>query len=58
MSFSYNVAYALFGAMTPPLVAWLAQRLGPLAPAHYVALTCVIGVGVALSMLARRPAQA
>lgn len=57
VSFSYNVAYALFGALTPPLVAWLAQRLGPLAPAHYVALTCVIGVGVALSMLGRGGAR-
>ncbi|SKC77741.1 MFS transporter [Pseudoxanthomonas indica] len=56
VSFSYNVAYALFGAMTPPLVAWLAQRLGPLAPAHYVAFTCVMGVLLSSWMLTRRSA--
>jgi len=58
VSFSYNVAYALFGAMTPPLVAWLAQRLGPLAPAHYVAFTSVIGVFLSVWMLSRRTAPA
>lgn len=55
VSFSYNVAYALFGALTPPLVAWLSQHLGGRAPAHYVALACAVGIGVGLWSL-RRPA--
>ncbi|WP_226469738.1 MFS transporter [Luteimonas panaciterrae] len=54
LSFSYNVAYAIFGGITPPLVGWLSQVLGGVAPAHYVALTCVIGAIVALVLL-RRP---
>ena len=49
LSFSYNVAYALFGGLTPPLIGVLVQRFGPLAPAHYVALTALVGIAVALS---------
>lgn len=44
LSFSYNVAYALFGGLTPPLIGYLSQRFGVMAPAWYVALTCVIGL--------------
>lgn len=51
LSFSYNVAYAIFGAITPPLIAYLAARLGPMAPAHYVAITAVVGVLCALYLL-------
>ncbi|WP_346949258.1 MFS transporter [Dyella sp.] len=51
LSFSYNIAYAVFGAITPPLIAYLAAKLGAMAPAHYVALTAVIGVGCALYLL-------
>jgi MFS family permease len=43
LSFSYNVAYAVFGGFTPPLVALLV-RASPLGPAHYVAALCVLGV--------------
>ncbi|MBB3228370.1 MFS family permease [Luteibacter sp. Sphag1AF] len=43
ISFSYNVAYAVFGAATPPLVSFMASRLGPMAPAHYVACAAVFG---------------
>ena len=47
LSFSYNLAYAIFGGFTPPLVALLTSgnRLGA---AHYVAVMCVIGVGMGL----------
>jgi len=57
LSFSYNVAYALFGGLTPPLIGLLVQRIGVLAPVHYVALTACVGIGVALSVMAaqRRP---
>lgn len=54
LSFSYNIAYAFFGGITPPLVGWLSQALGGLAPAHYVLLGCVIGALVAVFLL-RRP---
>jgi MFS family permease len=47
LSFSYNIAYALFGGLTPPMIGLLVQRFGVLAPAHYVALTAVIGIAVA-----------
>ena len=61
LSFSYNVAYALFGGLTPPLISLLVQHLGVLAPAHYVAFTACIGIGVALFVIAtprRRAARA
>jgi MFS family permease len=48
LSFAYNVAYAVFGGLTPLAVSlWL--HAAPLAPAHYVALLCAVGVGVAAS---------
>ncbi|WEN13890.1 MFS transporter [Rhodanobacter sp. AS-Z3] len=51
LSFSYNVAYALFGGLTPPLIGLLVQHMGVLAPAHYVALTACIGIGVAVFVM-------
>lgn len=40
-SFSYNVAYSIFGGFTPILIAlWLKADI--LAPAHYLALVCAI----------------
>jgi MFS family permease len=54
LSASYNLAYALFGGLTPPLIGLLMQRFGVLAPAHYVAATAVLGMAVALVLL-RRP---
>ena len=47
LSFSYNVAYALFGGLTPVLVSWLLQ-FDKLAPAHYVVALSVVGVGMGL----------
>lgn len=43
VSFSYNVAYAIFGGLTPVAVQLLlkADKTGP---AHYVAVTTVIGM--------------
>jgi len=52
LSFSYNIAYALFGGLTPPMIGLLVQRFGVLAPAHYVAFTAVIGIGVAFWSMA------
>lgn len=53
LSFSYNIAYAVFGGLTPPLVGWLSQAIGGLAPAHYVAMACLVGAGVAARLLCR-----
>jgi MFS family permease len=50
LSFSYNVAYALFGGLTP-LVVTLMMKSHPLAPAHYVAALCGVGLLVALYLL-------
>src|SRR6218665_885717 len=50
LSFSYNVAYAVFGGMTP-LVVTLMSELTPLAPAHYVAALGGVGLGVAFFLL-------
>lgn len=47
LSFSYNVAYALFGGLTPPLIGLLIKRFGTLAPAHYVAFAALVGVAAA-----------
>jgi hypothetical protein len=43
LSFSYNVAYAIFGGLTPMFVTLLMKNQ-PLAPAHYVAALCVVGI--------------
>jgi len=46
LSFSYNVAYAIFGGLTP-LVVTLMVKSTPMAPAYYVAGLCAVGLGVA-----------
>jgi len=43
VSFSYNVAYAIFGGLTPPFVAWLVH-VSYLGPANYVAVAGVAGL--------------
>jgi len=48
ISFAYNVAYAIFGGLTP-LVVSLMMKSQPLAPAHYVAALCVVGILVGLT---------
>jgi MFS family permease len=47
ISFAYNVAYAIFGGLTPLFVTLLMKNQ-PLAPAHYVAALCVLGVVTSL----------
>src|SRR5262249_11418817 len=41
ISFAYNVAYAVFGGLTPLIVAAL-MKASPLAPAHYVGAMCIV----------------
>lgn len=43
VSFSYNLSYAVFGGVTPLLVAWL-SHLNQLGPAHYVAAVTILGL--------------
>jgi MFS family permease len=45
LSFSYNVAYAVFGGLTPVMVSLLLP-IDKLAPVHYVMALCVIGAGI------------
>ena len=45
LSFAYNVAYAVFGGLTPVVVSLLLP-LDAMAPAHYVVALSVIGVGL------------
>lgn len=42
-SFSYNVAYAVVGGVTPVVVSWLVH-LDRFAPAHYMAAVTVLGI--------------
>ncbi|WP_028454949.1 MFS transporter [Chitinilyticum litopenaei] len=54
LSFSYNVAYAITGGLTPVLVTgWLKDN--PLAPAHYVMALSVLGVLLGIWLLKLRP---
>jgi len=48
VSFSYNIAYAVFGGVTPLLVSWLGH-LDRFSPAHYVAAVAVLGFGAILA---------
>ncbi|MBX3702131.1 MAG: MFS transporter [Dokdonella sp.] len=43
VSFAYNVAYAVFGGLTPQLVSLMVLR-SPLAPAWYVVALCLLGL--------------
>ncbi|GGP20393.1 MFS transporter [Silvimonas iriomotensis] len=53
VSFAYNVAYAIFGGLTPVAIsAWLVYDKQ--APAHYVAALCVLGVVLALAPQPKR----
>jgi MFS family permease len=54
LSFSYNVAYAIFGGLTPVAVRYLMES-DPLAALHYVAALCLLGVLTGLYIW-RRPA--
>jgi MFS family permease len=47
LSFSYNVAYAVFGGVTPVVVSMLLPLDG-LAPAHYVVALSAIGMMIGL----------
>ena len=52
LSFAYNVAYAVFGGLTPVLGSWLVQ-FDKLAPAHYVVVLSLVGVGMGIYLRRR-----
>lgn len=56
LSFSYNLAYAVFGGLTPVLVSMLLP-LDPMAPAHYVVTLSVVGVMIGVYLLRRAGAE-
>lgn len=57
LSFAYNMAYAVFGGLTPMLVSvW--QQVDVMAPAHYVAAMGVLGVAMGFWPLACKGWQA
>ncbi|MGY2373636.1 MFS transporter [Pseudomonas sp. SDO524_S393] len=45
LSFSYNLAYAVLGGLSPVFVSLLLKE-SPMGPAYYVALVCVVGMAV------------
>jgi len=57
ISFAYNVAYAIFGGLTPLVVGALMKSVA-LAPAHYVAALCVVGCTVSFAISRQQPAGA
>jgi MFS family permease/uncharacterized membrane protein len=52
LSFSYNLAYAIFGGLTP-MVVTLMLKTSPMGPAWYVAILCGMGIAIGLYLLAR-----
>lgn len=57
LSFAYNMAYAVFGGLTPMLVSiW--QQVDVMAPAHYVAAMGVLGAAIGFWPLACQGWQA
>jgi MFS family permease len=52
LSFAYNLAYAIFGGLTPVMVSLL-LKWSPLAPAWYVGALCVLFVLCGLWLLRR-----
>ena len=53
LSFSYNLAYAIFGGLTPMVVTAL-LKFSPMAPAYYVACLCAVGLLVGTYLLANK----
>ena len=52
LSFSYNVAYAVFGGLTPVVVSLLLP-IDPFAPAHYVEVLSAIGMMIGVYLWRR-----
>jgi len=55
ISFSYNIAYAVCGGLTPPLIAWLVE-LDRMAPAYYLVFIALVACGIG-DYVRRHPAS-
>ncbi|WP_165677190.1 MFS transporter [Metapseudomonas otitidis] len=53
LSFSYNLAYAIFGGLTPMVVSLL-MKWDPLGPAYYVAALCGAAVFIGLYLIGQK----
>lgn len=53
LSFSYNLAYAIFGGLTPLAVTMLMKN-NPMGASWYVAGLCVLGFGLGVLLLKRQ----
>jgi MFS family permease len=53
LSFSYNLAYAIFGGLTPMVVSLL-MKWDPLGPAYYVAALCGLAVFIGLYLIGQK----
>ncbi len=54
LSFSYNIAYAIFGGTTPMLVSAM-MRENVASPVYYVTAVCVVGVIASSAIIRFRP---
>ncbi len=53
ISFSYNIAYAIFGGITPILIVWLNDK-SPVGAAYYMAFLAIMGVCMGLYLFKRK----
>ncbi|WAG79015.1 MFS transporter [Metapseudomonas furukawaii] len=53
LSFSYNLAYAIFGGLTPMVVSLL-MKWDSLGPAYYVASLCGVAMLIGLFLIAKK----
>ncbi|MWK58588.1 MFS transporter [Pseudomonas otitidis] len=53
LSFSYNLAYAIFGGLTPMIVSLL-MKWDPLGPAYYVAALCGLAAFIGLYLIGQK----
>jgi MFS family permease len=53
LSFSYNLAYAIFGGLTPMVVTFMLKS-SPMGPAWYVAILCGMGLAIGVFLLAKK----
>ncbi|MBF3339952.1 MFS transporter, partial [Leptospira borgpetersenii serovar Hardjo-bovis] len=56
ISFSYNVAYAIFGGLTPVAVTML-MGVSPMAPGWYVLALSVMGLGLGVWLGRKRQVE-
>jgi predicted MFS family arabinose efflux permease len=53
LSFSYNLAYAIFGGLTPMVVTFMLKS-SPMGPSWYVAILCGMGMAIGIYLLSQK----